>query len=309
MTQDVRVHAIILTLNEEMHVARCIDSIADVCASITVIDSGSKDRTVEIATKLGADVIENTWINYATQMNFGIQQVANKGGWILRIDADEVLSFGSDGRGFAQIISQLDQSTDGLLVQRRIHFLGKRIRFGAIEPSWQLRLFRNGHGKCEQRWMDEHITVPGDVKKSKIIVSDINFNSLTWWTDKHNSYASREAIDTLNKEYKFLDLDETLLTNATSQAKIRRFMKTNVYGVIPSSIRAWLYFFYRYIFRLGILDGKEGFIFHSLQGLWYRSLVDAKLREIKSYAAEHDISIVDAIRDRTGIDPLAGGNN
>ena len=202
------IHAIILTLNEEMHIARCIESLAGQCTSITVVDSGSTDGTTEIAIALGAQVLRNPWINYASQMNYAIEALADRGGWLLRIDADEVLD--ADSRQtLAEAIAGAAPEVDGLVVQRRIHFLGRRIRHGAIEPSWQLRLWRNGAGRCEQRWMDEHIKVVGSVARTELVLSDINLNSLTWWTSKHNSYASREAIEILNRKYGFL-LGESL---------------------------------------------------------------------------------------------------
>jgi glycosyltransferase involved in cell wall biosynthesis len=299
------VHAIILTLNEEPHLARCINSLSGQVASITVIDSGSTDRTVEIANALGAAVLTNPWINYATQMNFGIDALAGCGGWLLRIDADEVLDQAS-GATLADTAGHADPSVDGILVQRRIHFAGRRIRHGTIEPSWQLRLWRNGRGRCEQRWMDEHIKVRGEVIKSRIVISDINLNSLTWWTSKHNSYASREAIDLLNMRHQFLPRDAFGQDQASGQARSRRALKEQVYARLPSALRAGIYFLYRYVFRLGFLDGREGLYFHLLQGLWYRTLVDAKIQEIETFAREHGVSITAAIKDRTGIDPLAG---
>jgi glycosyltransferase involved in cell wall biosynthesis len=294
------IHAIILTLNEEKHLARCLASLAGQTTSVTIVDSGSTDGTVEIALAAGASVLANPWINYASQMNFGIDALAEHGGWLLRIDADEVVDPDSS-TNFAAMIAKMDDATDGILVQRRIHFLGRRIRRGTIEPSWQLRLWRNGRGRCEQRWMDEHIKVAGKVEKSGLVFSDINLNSLTWWTAKHNSYASREAIDQLNARFSFLPLDSLSSANASGQARVRRFVKERIYLRMPVGVRAAAYFVYRYLFRLGFLDGKAGFYFHLMQGLWYRTLVDAKVVEIEAFAREKDVSIVEAIRECTGI--------
>ncbi len=298
------IHAIILTFNEEMHIARCIKSIKDQCKTITVVDSNSTDKTIEIARSLGAKILVNDWVNYATQMNYSINAVANQGGWLLRIDADEVFESRSEILT-GQFLDNLEPEIDGILVQRRIHFLGKRIKYGTIEPSWQLRLWRNGKGQCEQRWMDEHIKVEGRVQKSNFVLSDINLNSLTWWTDKHNSYASREAIDILNRKFCFLPEDKLNDSGASRQAKLKRFIKENIYNKLPTGIRALAYFFYRYILHLGFLDGKPGFYFHLLQGLWYRTLVDAKVVEITAYSKKHNISIPDAIKKCTGFDPYA----
>ncbi|MER8578396.1 glycosyltransferase family 2 protein [Mesorhizobium sp. M0965] len=300
-----RIHAIILTLNESVHIARCIESFKDEVESITVIDSGSTDGTVEIAEKLGAEVIRHPWKNYATQLNFGISTLAAKGGWLLRIDADEVLDRATPCR-LADVVSQAERDCDGVLVRRRIYFLGRRMKHGAIEPSWQLRLWRNGRGRCEQRWMDEHVIVQGKVRKSDVVISDINLNSLTWWTAKHNQYASREAIDQLNVRFDFLKADKLPVSGASPQARARRFLKEAIYLRTPAGIRTIAYFLYRYLIRLGFLDGRPGFYFHFLQGLWYRGLVDAKVFEIEELAKQEGVSIAAAIKERTGFVVDAG---
>jgi glycosyltransferase involved in cell wall biosynthesis len=292
------VHAIVLTLNEEVHLARCLASIRDYCATITVIDSGSTDRTVAISRKFGADVLMNEWVNHSTQINFAIDQLAGRGGWRMRIDADEVLEASAGTPEDA--IHAAGANVDGLLVQRRIVFMGRRMRYGGIEPSWQLRLWRNGRGRCEQRWMDEHIKVAGAVAKSSLVLTDDNLNSLTWWTDKHNGYASREAIEVLNRRFGVLT-PEARNKTMSAQARARRYGKEKIYLRLPAGVRAIAYFLYRYLVRLGFLDGKAGLYFHLMQGLWYRTLVDAKVDEITRHAREYNISITEAIRDRTGI--------
>jgi len=296
LTPHTAVHAIILTFNEEIHLARCIDSIVSHCASITVVDSGSSDRTVEIAYEKGVEVVTNRWVNYATQMNFAIDRLVDRGGWLFRIDADEVLELGSD---LAAVLAAQPETVAGVLVRRRIYFLGRRIRRGTIEPSWQLRLWRNGQGRCEERWMDEHIRTETPARRSLIEISDKNLNSLTWWTDKHNSYASREAIDLLNARFHFLPCTDIDMASVRGQAKRRRWLKERVYQMFPGGLRAFLYFFYRYVLRLGFLDGTPGFYFHVLQGFWYRTLVDAKVNEILEFAEANGVSLQRAIADRT----------
>jgi glycosyltransferase involved in cell wall biosynthesis len=298
------IHAIILTLDEERHIGRCINSLRGQCASITVIDSGSKDGTVEIARSLGAVVLTNPWTNHATQVNFAIEALAGRGGWLLRIDADEIVD-GESQQSLTTVIDTTSDNVAGLLVQRRIHFLGKRIRHGTIEPSWQLRLWRNGTGRCEQRWMDEHIKVAGEVAKTGLVLSDINLNSLSWWTAKHNCYASLEAIEQLNRRHNFMAPNCSDHGQVSLHARRRRFLKEQLYTRVPPGVRSLTYFLYRYLFRLGFLDGREGFYFHVLQGFWYRTLIDAKVADIEEHAAATGISIAEAIRERTGINAIA----
>ncbi len=293
--------AIVLTFNEELHIARCLESIRYVCASITVIDSGSTDRTVELARSFGAEVVVNKWVNYATQMNIGINHLAGREGWLLRIDADEYLTQPS-ARMLPSTLADLDATVDGVLVRRQIVFLGRRIRWGGIEPSWQLRIWRNGRGTCEQRWMDEHIVVKGGVSRSAIDVVDENLNSINWWTAKHNHYASREVIDVLASRGLLLSNEDLARSSASRQAKIKRLIKERLYNQMPGGLRSMAYVFYRYVLRMGFLDGAQGYFFHFLQGFWYRTLVDAKLKEILTEADTTGRPLAEVIRRKTGID-------
>jgi hypothetical protein len=146
-----------------------------------------------------------------------------------------------------------------------------------------LRIWRRGKGKIEDRWMDEHIYLTeGRAVTFRGGFADHNLFDLTAFTAKHNNYASREALDVLNKRLHLFDLQAALTTKETAkQAKLKRFLKESVYNRIPFEISAFLYFLYRYIFQLGFLDGRRGLVYHVLQGFWFRFLVGAKLRELE----------------------------
>lgn len=294
-------HAIVLTLNEEKHLERCLRSIAAACDSILVVDSGSSDRTVEIARRHGATVLENPFVNHATQLNFAIASLRGRGGWLLRIDADEVLLDAPDAVRAA--LARMPDDVDGLLVRRRLHFMNRPMRWGGMDPIWQLRIWREGRGICEQRWMDEHVIVEGRVAKSPLRIDDINLNSLGWWTEKHNWYAAREAIDILARRHGVFAIQSVSRSSGLDQVVLKRALKNNLYLKLGGGARALLYFFYRYVFRLGFLDGREGWYFHVLQGFWYRTLVDAKILEIETFAARNGVPLADAIRVCTGLDP------
>ena len=143
--------------------------------------------------------------------------------------------------------------------------------------------------------MDEHIKVAGPTSNLHGALIDDNLNSLTWWSDKHNRYASREAVDLLNLKYGFLPVDSVASLANGSQASFKRWIKERVYVRLPAGFRAFTYFFYRYVIRLGFLDGRAGTSFHVLQGFWYRYLVDAKVAEVERYMREHRCDVVDAI--------------
>lgn len=291
---------VILTKNEERHIARCLNTVAPFASHSLVVDSGSTDGTVDIAKGKGAEVHLNKWVNYATQMNWGIDRVPRETDWILRLDADEVITPGL-AQEIRDRLPSLESEVEGVYVSRRMTFMGRPIRWGGIFPVRVLRLFRAGRGRCENRWMDEHILVSGDTADFKGELIDDNRNSLTWWTEKHNSYASREVVDLLNLEHGFMEHETVADLRGGQQAGVKRWLKERVYARLPGGFRAFAYFVYRYVIRLGFLDGKEGTAFHVLQGFWYRYLVDMKLHEVKAYMRVHDADVVDAIRDVLGI--------
>lgn len=291
-----KITAIILTQDEEIHLQRVLDSLAALGADILIVDSGSSDRTVQIARMNGARVLSNPWINYATQFNWALEQLPEDTEWILRLDADEVVTESLSAE-IKENLTSLPASIDGVYISRRMTFLGRPIRWGGIFPVRVLRLFRHGKGRCENRWMDEHILVESGTVDFYGEIIDNNLNSLTWWTVKHNAYASREVVDLLNLEYGFMAHETVADLRGRKQAGVKRWLKEQVYARLPRGARAMAYFAYRYIFRLGFLDGKEGTAFHVLQGFWYRYLVDMKLHEVKTYMRTKNVDVVIAIRD------------
>lgn len=291
---------LILTRDEERHIARAIRSVAGLGGRVVVIDSGSTDRTVEIARALGAEVLANPWRNHATQFNWGLDQLPEGTGWVLRLDADEVLSPELVAQ-IAATLPGLGTDVEGVTMGRRMAFMGRVIRHGGLFPIRVLRIFRHGKGRCENRWMDEHIKVAGQVVDLPGEMLDDNLNSLTWWTAKHNAYASREVVDLLNLEHGFMPHD-TVAGLGRGQAGAKRWLKEKVYARLPGGFRALAYFLYRYVFRAGFLDGREGLAFHVLQGFWYRFLVDAKLAETRAHMARTGCDAPTAIREVLGID-------
>ena len=286
--------AIILTFNEERHLARCIASLNGIVSEIVVADCFSTDATLAIAHAHGARVIQREWVNYATQFNWALTQLDADTDWVLRLDADEVLT--PELRAEIQArLPAIGPEIEGIYCGRRMTFQGRLIRHGGVFPVRVLRLFRYGRGQCENRWMDEHIKVAGAAADLRGELIDDNLQSLTWWTAKHNSYASREAVDLLNLEYHFMPHDTVARLRGGKQAGVKRWLKEVVYARLPGGFRAFAYFFYRYVIRLGFLDGPAGTAFHFLQGFWYRYLVDAKVAEVKRCMRETGCDVVGAI--------------
>ena len=116
-------------------------------------------------------------------------------------------------------------------------------------------------------------------------------------------------VDLLNLEHRFMPHETVADLRGGQQAGVKRWLKERVYARLPGGFRAFAYFVYRYVLRLGFLDGKEGTAFHVLQGFWYRYLVDMKLHEVRAYMQVHDADVVDAIRDVLGITIRANGTD
>jgi len=250
---------IILTCNEEEHIGRCLQNVTDLADEIFVIDSFSTDKTLEIAKKYDAKILQHQFENQAEQFNWALNNAPIESEWILRLDADEYLTEELKNE-ILKILPQTPQNVSGFLMKRRVYFIGRWIKHGGFYPFWFLRLFRKGSGRCEAKEMDEHVILTNGVAaKLQNDFIDDNKKGIDFWIKKHVSYAEREAADIIS-------------------GKKQKSAKT-LYLKFPLFLRVFLYFLYRYVLRLGFLDGKEGLIFHFLQGCWYRFLVDAKIYE------------------------------
>jgi glycosyltransferase involved in cell wall biosynthesis len=288
--QDISV--IILTYNEEKHIARCINSLLAFTDKIFIVDSGSTDDTMPIAVSLGAKVVVNPWINYASQFNFGIENNPFNTTWLMRMDADEYV-MPELATEINQSLSTIPENISGMYVKRRVMFFNKWIRHGDYYPTWLMRLWRNGDGICEESWMDEHIKLStGKTMQLSHDIVDHNLNNLTWWTQKHNLYAIREVIDLLNIKYNFRDFEAVEPKLFGTQEQRKRYLKVK-YASIPLFTRPIFYFLYRYFIKLGFLDGKQGLVWHFLQGFWYRFLVDAKVYEVYHRVGKDKQAIID----------------
>ena len=268
--------AVILTWNEEIHIQRCINSLKSVCKDIFIIDSFSRDRTKEIAVSNGVHFFQREWTNHSDQFNWALDNLNIQTDWIIRLDADEYLTIDLQDE-IIQRIDNISHTISGIELSRKRIFLNKEIRWGGAEVKL-LRIFRKGHARVENKLMDEHI----EILEGKTICFDHKFvdhnlHSISSWIAKHNSYSDKEVIELLNLKYSFLKNRNDIILGFEAKKK-RRFKLR--YSRLPLFFRAIFYFIYRYVFCLGFLDGKEGFLWHFFQGLWYRTLVDLKLLEI-----------------------------
>lgn len=290
-----------MTYNEERNLQACLESVKDCIDDIIIVDSFSNDKTEEIARAYTDKFYQNKWINYSKQYLWGIDNTDIKNEWILRLDADE--RWTEEGFDELQKIIE-DDSADGVYVKMKIFFMGRFIKHGAFYPNYFLRVYKRSKGAMEDRWMDEHIKVDGVVVHSNIDVIESNYDrqeNISLWTDKHNGYSTREAVEFLIATHKIHEID-TVANLFGNKTERKRWMKENIYFKTPLFVRPYLYFIYRYFFKLGFLDGKEGFIFHTLHAFWYRFLVDTKVYQIEQLAKKNNQTIQEVVKDHYGID-------
>ncbi len=255
----------IITFNEEKNIEKCIQSILPLTDKIYILDSGSTDSTVDICKKYNVETRYRKWTYHADQVNWGLDNFTFKTSWIMRVDADEELTPDLVD-AIKKFIDNPSENVTGVYVKRRVYFMGRWIKHGGYYPTWLLRVFKNGIGRCENLWMDEHIVVSeGETIRIHEDLIDKNNKNLTFWTDKHNKYSSREVLDMINEMEKIKKSEPSALLG-DGQASSRRWVKDKVYMKFPLFVRPLLYFMYRYVIKLGFLDGKEGLIFHFLQG-------------------------------------------
>ena len=272
--------AIILTKDEEQNIATCIGRLRGIAARVVVVDSGSTDRTLEIARELGADVYSHQpYCDYATQFNWGLENTGIDTEWIMRVDADEYWTEALCAEVEALLTRHAHDDVNGILTESIFYFLGRRINHGERKRR-KIVVFRRGHGFIEKRRRDQHtILKDGRVIEAKNRFEHHDFKSLDNWTAKMNTYANREVDDYFidRERYRTGKVDLDGVSDASLSG--RRKLKFRFYYRMPKFFRCWLLFVYIYIFRLGFLDGREGYVYNYLFHRWYRSLVDAKILE------------------------------
>jgi len=276
MAADITV--IILTKNEELNLPDCIKSLDGFAKRIVVVDSFSTDSTEMVAKSLGADFYQNKFINYAKQFNWGIDNTGINTKWTMRLDADERLT--PELRNELEILMSEHENDDvnGIVMEAWLYFMGKRIKHGCHNKR-KLMVFKTGIGRIEDIKMDERTVISlGKTVSTKNRFIHLDFKDITFWINKLNWYATREMQDYFDTINGNSSLAETSFDKKLSSTRKKKF---GLYYKFPLFFRCKLLFLYNYIFRLGFLDGKIGFIYHWMYHRWYRTLVDAKILEQK----------------------------
>ncbi|MBN1472207.1 MAG: glycosyltransferase family 2 protein [Syntrophaceae bacterium] len=269
----MKISVIVLTFNSENTISATLESAYKVSEDIHVVDSYSSDKTIDILSRYHVNVVQHPFENYSMQRNWAMDNLPIKYEWQLHLDADERLS-----EGLVEELCVLKLSSHdniyGFFIPRLVFFLGRPIRHGGMFPIWHMRLFRKGSGRCEKRSYDQHFYVKGRAERLTSPMIDDHRMSLREWVLRHNRWADAEIAELTN----IGEQNEIAGRIHGNPVEKKRALR-NFYYQMPLLIRPFMLFLYRYIFRLGFLDGWEGLIFFVLQTFWFRFLVDAKLFE------------------------------
>ncbi len=277
--------AIVVTHNEEKNLPECLESIAGWAREIIIVDSGSTDRTKEIADQFGARWVVHPFETHSQQWKWTLENVPIETEWVFGLDADQRITPELREEIVSLFTTRQDELAkhDGFFVRRRQVFRGKWIRHGAYYPIYQLLMYRVARARVDAAdFVDHHITVEGTLGKLKkdMIESNRKEEDISFWIDKHNHYAVLQAKEEFRRRS----------GGGPPQGRATRFGKPDQrivwlkerWSHLPLYGRPFIYYFYRYFIRLGFLDGKQGFIFHFLQAFWYRLLVDINLDQLIS---------------------------
>jgi glycosyltransferase involved in cell wall biosynthesis len=263
---------IVLAFNSVDTLGATLAQAREISDDIHVVDSFSTDDTVALSRQHGAQVVQHAFDNYGAQRNWAIDNLTLRYPWQLHLDADERLT----PELIASILALPENPGEsGFLIPRLVQFLGRIMRHGGMSPTWHLRLFRNGAGRCEERKYDQHfyLTQGTEGQLQGYMIDEIRM-SLSEWTARHNRWSDAEVRE------------QTATTDGArihprlwgNRLERKRYLR-GLYNDAPLFVRPFALFFYRYFLRLGFLDGCPGFIFWTLQTFWFRFLIDAKLFE------------------------------
>ena len=272
---------IILTYNEQIHLPRLLASMAGLDAAVFILDSGSTDSTVAIAEQAGATLAQHPFINHPQQWDYALKIFNVKTPWVICLDADQVIT----PQLHRQLLDFKDENykqVDGIYFNRKNFFKGKWIKYGGYYPFYMLKMIRHGVGYSDlNENMDHRFIVPGKTevwKNGHILEENLKENNIRFWIDKHNKYSDQLAIEETERILKIRT--QTLKPRFWGSPDERTAWLKQLWWRLPRYLRPALYFTYRIIFKLGILDGRTGIIFHFLQGFWFRLVVDIKIDEI-----------------------------
>lgn len=287
-----RVSVVVLTYMEEANIETCLRSVAGWAGDVHVVDSGSTDRTLEIAHKLADHVHHHPYVDHRSQIEYVLAQLPLKHDWLLILDADHQVS--QELKNSIDAMLETGASGIDLFYFRQTYvFRGQVIR--SLKKWGRLIRYKNvqveGGELVDFRYRTKGAT---GFLHGRITESNINENEIDFWIDKHQRFASRIAVEELLRRAGVVRWSIQPRLRGNPDERIV-WLKSRWYS-LPLFVRPFLYFAYRYIWRLGFLEGRTGFLFHFLQAFWFRLVVDIKLSDLERRVASHNLQIADLLK-------------
>ncbi len=275
LSTNKTISVFIPVLNEELLLPRALESVKRIGAQVFILDSGSTDRTLEIAESYGCIVYQGQWGSFSEKLNWGLKELPIETEWIMRLDADEYFTDEFVEQINSGVLERMKSDTAGIWIGRRIYFWGEWIKYGGMGAQPNVRITRVGKAYYEVRLTDEYVLAEGEFEKLRADIIDDPARGLSSWLNKHIGYAETECFSAYYSEKK------STWKSLQGTPRYRRFIKENIYQYIPLFIRPFVFWFYRYFILLGFLDGMRGLVYHFLHAFWYRFIIDALIFEAK----------------------------
>lgn len=278
--RSTSIAAVILTKDEEANLSDCLASLEGLCHPVFVVDSGSADRTEAVARRFGAEFIVHPFETHARQWNWALRNLPLGGGWVLALDADQRVSPGLKEE-LLEAARSAPPETDGFYLPRKQIFRGRWIRHGGYWPKLLLKCFRTGAARCdEQELLDFRFYVGGKTPllKQPLIEENRKEQEILFWLRKHLRYIELLALEEVQARTGGKRWQAAPSLRGTPDQQV--LWKKHLWYRLPLYARPFLYFGYRYVLQAGFLDGRQGALFHFLQGFWLRMMVDIRIGEL-----------------------------
>lgn len=284
------ISVLVMTLNEERNIGTCLDSVAGWGDDVVVVDSGSVDRTLSLCAERGVPTVFHAYVDHRSQMRWAMASIPWKHEWLLLLDADHIVT--SELKQEIDEMLQHDTGTvQGFYNPHRQYFRNRPVR--GLKAHY-LQLVRRTHARLDDsELVDFRLVVDGPTGtlSGAIIESNQNELDIDFWIDKHQKFARRMAIEEILRAEKVLVWSGGLQPRLFGNPDERMIWFKNVWYRMPLYIRPVLFFLYRYVLRLGFLDGWNGFVFHALQAFWFRLLVDVHIAAYRRQLESHAVTL------------------
>ncbi|HDH16519.1 MAG TPA: glycosyltransferase family 2 protein [Gammaproteobacteria bacterium] len=270
-----KVSVLIYTLNEEIHLPLCLESLKW-CDDVIIVDSFSTDKTEAIAKENGARFFQHAFEGFGSQRNWSLENIEIKNDWVLILDADEKVP-DELADELCRIASEDPSGIGAWRMRRRFYMWGRWLRYSSLYPTWVVRFVHKDRVRYINRGHAETQEVKGEVRDLENDLIDENLKGMDEWFERQNRYSSKDAEYELQQQCDRLRIGEVF----TGDPLKRRATLKRIAWRLP--FRPFLYFVYSYIIRLGFLDGKDGLVFCLMKVVYQQMIV------IKKYDARHKL--------------------